>query len=348
MTALSRPSHFMMIFLLSVGAALLFASEWVVPQPAKKPKPASSKAIGRVINPGVINPGVDDKSDGDSEGGTKEPVQADQTGEGSDVDSTNEAAIANKSLVTRRERGDTPALPALWTLAGAVFGERLAQASSTTGTGALAINFPVDLELIPLSGTAATDGARLRHSAGADGQYRWEGLFPGSYRLRALPEETVTEFVPIAVDVNLPEIPDEHEGVAKLAEKNPIFRQEITLPRARTLIGSIRIKEGGAFPEDEFAGLRISVSELGIARGQAVATTDGRFQIQGVGHGPYDFKIQDSKGRDVRWEIGQWAPTQAETAPSEPEPASEPETPVVATSKSPARRGPVRVAIVLP
>jgi len=334
MTALSRPSHFMLIFLLTVGAALLFASEWVVPQPAKKSNGSSSgKAVGRVISPGVIEPGA-----------RRKDAANEQAAKSADLRVASSGTVKSGTVKSGAEKGAS-ALPILWTLRGAVFGEKLdaspGAARPSNDSSPLAVNFPVDLELIPLDANPAA-GRLLRHTSGSDGRFLWEGLFPGNYRLRAMPEPAASELLPVAVDVKLPDIP---RAYAEGSEKKPIFRQEITLPRPRTLIGSIRIKEGGAFPEDEFAGLRISVSELGIARGQAVANTDGRFEIRGVGHGPYDFRIQDSKGRDVRWEIGQWAPTEAD--PETPSAASPAKQNAIASAKS-VDRGRVRVAIVLP
>lgn len=200
----------------------------------------------------------------------------------------------HKALLVDRGRGDFVADPASsssssapkqkaadavhgpWTLFGYVQRE---------GDEAAKIALGIGLELVPV-GTGPHAGQALQSTVtGTNGAYSWAGLFPGSYRLRALPNDAA--HLALAVDLELP------GTAADLADSEARFRQDLVLPRPRKMHG--RLASGNA-PR---GGLTVSVSETGLHRGTAVANADGVFEIAGVGKGPFDFQVRTKEGQSI-------------------------------------------------
>ncbi len=161
-----------------------------------------------------------------------------------------------------------------WTLSGTVKreGETLPLAAA------------LGLELIPLGiGPHATAGLQSMITT-PNGGYSWVGLFPGAYRLRALPARDSSSHLAVAVEVELPDgSADSHE-----------LHRDILLPTPRLLQGLLRTKAN--HPP---VGIRISVSEIGLHRGTAVCDADGTFEIAQVGVGPFEFQVRANDGTPV-------------------------------------------------
>lgn len=182
-------------------------------------------------------------------------------------------------IVARGHADDSPravefesSLRGPWTLEGNVFGER------QDGQG-LALR--VGLELVPLGEGRHTSQALLSTVSSDDGTYRWVGLQPGNYRIRALPGRDDAEHLAIALDLELPETTRDEDKL----------QQDLVLPYPRTMLGSVQNRD-----ERPQAGAKISISETGLHRGTAVVDATGRFKIDRVGPGPWEFLLRGSKG----------------------------------------------------
>ena len=167
-----------------------------------------------------------------------------------------------------------------------------AMADGIQGVQALGVRYERDrllaaalgLELIPLGiGPHATAGLQSMITT-PNGGYSWVGLFPGAYRLRALPARDSSSHLAVAVEVELPDgSADSHE-----------LHRDILLPTPRLLQGLLRTKAN--HPP---VGIRISVSEIGLHRGTAVCDADGTFEIAQVGVGPFEFQVRANDGTPV-------------------------------------------------
>jgi hypothetical protein len=203
--------------------------------------------------------------------------------------------------VINRGRGDMPAaarsdtearqpaaapVTGVWTLFGTVYRE------AEPGGERQMPGAPIGLELVPLSAGRTTGLSLLSTSVDAKSCFRMEGLHPGKYRVRALPERESAAFLPVAVDVALPATSLEK------AAKAQSMRQDLTLPYPRALNGTLRRKDN-----TPRCGLTVSVSETGIHRGTAVSDQEGAFRIEGVGAGPYEILVRTEAGAPLPVEI---------------------------------------------
>ncbi|MFQ5505204.1 MAG: carboxypeptidase-like regulatory domain-containing protein [Planctomycetota bacterium] len=268
MSHLSRPSHFMLLFLASAAFAFVYCGERIVPGETDEGTRTRQAEMARRMRPRgeIIHRG-------------RSEVQFPTEG------SRPERAELEKPVAR--------APSTLWTVLGRVLKEE-------ARNKILPLSFGIDLELVPLGeGPHAARGLRRSRSEG-DGSFRVEDIFPGDYRLRALLDPEEAGVLPVAVDLNLPEVPRE----ALLADQGSevgtqIRRQELTLPLPRLMVGRLETKT-----KSGLKGLRISVTETGCYRGRTVSDDQGQFRIPGVGKGPYEFEIQDSDGKNITWVMG--------------------------------------------
>lgn len=230
---LKSPSHFMLLFLVVAGSALVLGGEELTPtKPVYlgKPKPADDA-------PRIVSRGHADDS-------------------------------PRKVEFEESLRGP-------WTLQGRIFGE-------APNGDARALR--VGLELVPLGEGRHASQALLSTVSSDDGAYRWEGLLPGQYRVRALPQREDSAHLAVAFDLELPETTESSEQ----------HEQDLKLPYPRTMHGSVSAKD-----DTPRAGTRVSVSETGLHRGTAVVDAEGRFRVDRVGPGPWKFRVRDKLGASL-------------------------------------------------
>lgn len=172
-----------------------------------------------------------------------------------------------------------------WTVFGTITGEatggsRAANEAAFAGIG---------LELVPVGAGRNLGSTLSTMIVGPNGSYSWAGLVPGAYQLRARPEvqsgSAACSHLGIAVDVELPD-------VGKVDGGEHRFRQDVLLPLARTLKGSIL-----SASRKPRSGVTVSVSETGVLRGTAVSGRDGTFEIERVGRGPYEVELRSDDGK---------------------------------------------------
>ena len=146
----------------------------------------------------------------------------------------------------------------------------------------------VKLELVPLGKGAHSSQGILSLFSGNGGEFRFEGLLPGRYILRALPRDGKHLSKAIALEIPR-KTPD-------TSTNTPLGERTLVLPLPRTMLGKVLRK--GASPRDGQDQKRfwVSVSENGLHRGTAQTDPKGNFHLDSVGKGPYDFTLRDQDG----------------------------------------------------
>ncbi|MEZ5988620.1 MAG: carboxypeptidase-like regulatory domain-containing protein [Planctomycetota bacterium] len=144
----------------------------------------------------------------------------------------------------------------------------------------------VTLELVWRDAGAPFGPSLRTGSTDSTGAYEFADLKPGSYRLRAIPERD-SRVLPVAVDLQVPEL-------AEAGDQQGRFEASLVLPLPRTLRGHLKTSE-----DKPLAGVRVSVTETGLVRGEATVDTKGSFEIAGVGDGPYRFRLLDGEGKEL-------------------------------------------------
>lgn len=163
-----------------------------------------------------------------------------------------------------------------WKLHGKILGE-------VAGSEDLALM--VGLELVPIGEGRHANQTLLSTVSNAEGSYRWEGLLPGQYRIRALPRQEDAEHLAISMDFMLPET----------SADSVSHEQDLLLPYPRTMRGNVRSADNAQDAE----GARVTVSETGMHRGTAIVDANGSFTIERVGPGPWDFLVREKSGKQV-------------------------------------------------
>jgi len=220
-------------------------------------------------------------------------------------------AIKNGTSLSSQvqDEGATPTLAQLVTLQGSVSPEMRYPDSKIKVTPRTE-PYPVNIELIWMDqGTTAGLGV-MSSNTDDKGNFGFKDLKPGAYRLRAIPEDKDSLHLPIAIDLQIPELEELSPGEQP---RFPISELVLPLPRSMQGVcawaealtdGSSESTEGNKSVESTqnplaLDGLTISVSEVGMFRGSAVADAKGNFRIEGVGEGPYTVRIRSPQGNDV-------------------------------------------------
>ncbi|PIE24824.1 MAG: hypothetical protein CSA62_03065 [Planctomycetota bacterium] len=271
---MTKPSHYMfgLIVLFGAGAALL--GDEILPLKGQLPFEGQKelarkeelfakrqRAMGRMI----------DEGRGDFRPGhAKRPSQASSLAERSSSEPIKEGGVR----------------VAAWHMSGKVRIETGEESSLAQ------LPWPVALQLVPIGKGAHQQQGTVTAACQPSGEYELDGLLPGLYRLCALPKlETESEIsaLPITMDLDLPRI--DPASVRPGQQKR--WPQNLVLPQPRRLFG--RIFQGNK----PSAGVRVAVHETGIFRGRAVSDENGRFEIPGVGSGPWRFALADAEGHDM-------------------------------------------------
>lgn len=240
-----RPSHFMLLFLVCVGTPLCIWGDDLAPE---DPTGESKKWLPRLLDRGRQ---IDAPADPAPEASA--PAQAER----------------------REDQHSATVGP--WILCGNVVGESSQSGSLLQGA--------IGLELVPVGDGHPQGDTLLTTIAGPEGGFRWAGLHPGAYRVRAIPSPNdAASHLDVAVSLELPE-PNGAE------DEDRTFRQDLMLPRPRRLQGAITTP--GKLPK---AGVTVHVSESGLHRGTAISKVDGTFEIDRVGLGPFEVEVRTNAG----------------------------------------------------
>ena len=243
-----RPSQFMLLFLVCVGTPLCIWGDDIAPE---DPTGESKKWLPRLLDRGRQ---IETPADSASE--SPAPEQDDR----------------------REDQHSATVGP--WTLCGNVVGEPNLSGSPLSGA--------IGLELVPVGEDHPQGDTLLTAIADPQGGFRWAGLHPGPYRVRAIPSPNdAANHLDVAVSLELPK-PSGAE------EEDRTFRQDLMLPRSRRLQGAITTS--GKQPK---AGVTVHVSESGLHRGTAVSKVDGTFEINRVGLGPFEVEVRNDAGAAV-------------------------------------------------
>ncbi len=208
--------------------------------------------------------------------------------------------IATTSKVV--EEGSSPLLALLVTLEGSVSPE-LYYPDSEEKVAPRTEAYPVNLELIRMDDGVTAEGGVRSSRTDNKGNFDFKNLKPGLYRLRAIPEDKDALHLPIAIDVNVPDLEEQSPGEQP---RYPV--SDLMLPLPRQMRGNVAWEQRAAPDTDTnveihkvpLEGIKISVTEVGIFRGLATADAEGKFKIKGVGDGPYTIRIRDMDGKDIQ------------------------------------------------
>ncbi len=146
----------------------------------------------------------------------------------------------------------------------------------------------VKLELVPLGKGAHSSQGILSLFSGNEGEFRFKGLLPGRYILRALPRDGKHLSKAIAL-----EIPRKKPDTST---NTPLGERTLVLPFPRKMLGKVLRKSASPEGGQDRKHFWISVSENGLHRGTAQTDPKGNFHIDSVGKGPYDFTLRDQDG----------------------------------------------------
>jgi hypothetical protein len=292
---MTKPSHFMFGLLVAFGATAALLGSRIVPETGRLPFESEAEAArkearyaqrqrasGRMLDPGrgeFVAPRQDVLA-----GGPTQPAGVASTS-GANPESGEQPSATSGPTEANVAPG--------WRLHGTV---RLEDGSKN----AAQIPWAVAIQLDPVGSGAHSSEGPARVDCAEDGSYSLEGLLPGLYRLRATPriasnmassEDSAPEALPVAMDIDLPRLNVGSPKQAKQLQKN--WPQDLVLPQPRRLFGRI-------FRSNEpRPGVRVAVHEMGMKRGQAVSDENGRFEIAGVGTGPWRFELEDAEGQEL-------------------------------------------------
>lgn len=282
MKLLNKPSHYLALLLTLTGGLLLIQGEKVLPKegPKKARWLTQQERLAKL----------------------RSLAKTHEAGKNDMLTVKNGTSVSNQ---VQEEGQTTPTLAQLITLEGSVAPEMRYPDSKVKVTPRTE-PYPVNLELVWMDQGSTPGLGVLSGHTDDKGNFGFKDLKPGAYRLRAIPEDKDALHLPIAIDLEIPELEEQSPG------EQPRFPiSELVLPLPRSMQGVCAwVDPATEGPGQDVAnengskslslqGLKVSVSEVGLFRGSAVADAKGNFRIEGVGNGPYTVRIRSPQGVEV-------------------------------------------------